>query len=73
MHPALIVMAILGCGDGGDQCQRVGTAPASYTSIAQCNAAAEVELQKMTGLAYPVIAAKCEAGPRPVQIASAGR
>ncbi len=70
MFAGLIVMAILGCGDDGDACQRVGTAKATYASTAECNAAAEAELQKMSGFAYPVIAVRCEPAPR-IQVAAA--
>ena len=69
MNPALIVMAILGCADGGDQCQTVQLAPTRYESVAQCNAAAEAALTGYAGLSYPVIAVRCQkaTGPNLVQ------
>ena len=73
MHPAaLVVMAILGCADAGEQCQQVGVARAHYVSVAECNAASRVELERQTDQPYPVIMVQCEAAPR-VQIASAAK
>ena len=72
MNPALIVMAILGCADGGDQCQTVQIAPTRYADVAQCNAAAEATLNRYSGLTYPVIAVRCQkaAGPALVEAAT---
>lgn len=70
MIPALIVMAILGCADGGDQCQTVQVAPTRYASVAECNAAAEATLGRYTGLTYPVVAVRCQksTGPSLVEV-----
>ena len=69
MNPALIVMAILGCADGGDQCQTVRVEQTQYASVAECNAAAEVTLGRYAGLTYPVVAVRCQkaTGPTLVQ------
>ena len=65
MNPALIVMAILGCADGGDQCQTVQVVPTRFATVAACNAAAEATLGRYNGLTYPVIAVSCrkDSGP----------
>ncbi len=65
MNPALIVMAILGCADGGDQCQTVRVDPTPYVSVAACNAAAEAALNRYAGLTYPVIAVRCQKAAAP--------
>ncbi len=70
MNPALIVMAILGCADGGDQCQTVMVAPTRYESVAQCNAAAEATLSAYAGLTYPVIAVRCQKAAGPALVAA---
>lgn len=61
MHPLLIIMAVLGCADDGSQCQLVQRLPATYTSVAACNAAAEAELGRLSDLNYPTIMAQCQA------------
>lgn len=68
MDTALIVMAILGCGDAGDQCQTVRTEPTSYSTVAQCNAAAEGTLSRYAGLTYPVIAVRCQKSGGPMLV-----
>ena len=70
MSPALIVMAILGCADGGDQCQTVKLAPTRYDSVAECNAAAEATLNAYAGLTYPVIAVRCQKAVTPALVAA---
>lgn len=60
MNPALIVMAILGCADGGDECQTVRVEPTRFVSVAECNAAAEATLNRYAGLTYPVVAVRCQ-------------
>lgn len=65
MNTALIVMAILGCADSGDQCQTVQVTPTQYVSVAECNAAAEATLNRYTGLTYPVVAARCQKADGP--------
>ncbi len=63
MNTALIVMAILGCGDGGSQCQTVRMLPASYSTVEACQAAMPRELEKATDLPYPSISADCQKRP----------
>ena len=60
MAPLVYVMAILGCGDDGATCTRERVAPASYQSVAECQAAMPVMLAQNTDLSYPVISAACE-------------
>lgn len=60
MKEALIVMAILGCGDDGGQCQTVQRIEAPFETVADCRAASPAVLQKLTDLSYPVIVANCE-------------
>lgn len=70
MNTALIVMAILGCADSGDQCQTVQVTPTQYVSVAACNAAAEATLSRYTGLDFPVVAARCQKGDGPTFVAA---
>lgn len=70
MNSALVVMAILGCSDSGDQCQTVQVTPVQYASVAECNAAAEAALNRYTGLAYPVVAARCQKADGPTFVAA---
>ena len=70
MNPVLIVMAILGCADAGDQCQTVKVEPVTYASVAACNAAAEATLGRYTGLTYPVVAASCQQSTGPTLVAA---
>ncbi len=60
MEPLVYVMAILGCGDPGTQCQEARLAPATYTTAAQCNTAIPDMLMRSTDLDYPTIAAACQ-------------
>jgi len=62
MAPLVYIMAILGCGDDGATCSRERTAPASYQSVAECQAAMPAILARNTDLSYPVISASCERG-----------
>lgn len=64
MKEALIVMAILGCGDGASQCETVRKVETPYQSVADCRAASPAVLEKLTDLAYPVIVANCEKSPK---------
>lgn len=64
MAPLVYVMAILGCGDDGATCTRERVAPASYSSVAECQAAMPTILATNTDLSYPVISASCERGGR---------
>lgn len=62
MAPLVYIMAILGCGDDGATCSRERIAPASYQSVAECQAAMPAILARNTDLSYPVISATCERG-----------
>lgn len=64
MNEILIVMAILGCGDGASQCETVRKVETPYTSVAACRAASPAVLEKLTDLAYPVIVANCAKSPK---------
>ena len=68
MNTGLIVMAILGCADGGDQCQTVQTVQTQFVSVAECNAAAEASLNRYSGLTYPVIAVRCQKATGPALV-----
>jgi hypothetical protein len=70
MGPAFYVLAILGCGEGETQCQQVATAPASYQSQADCNAASEDLLARHTDADFPVVVAQCRRadGPAAAQV-----
>ena len=65
MNPALIVMAILGCSDSGDQCQTVRIDQTRFVNVAECNAAAETALTRYGGLSYPVVAVRCQKADTP--------
>lgn len=69
MTTGLIVMILLGCGDGSDDCTPVRVLPAAYSSVAECGAAMASVLPAQSHNAYPVIAARCEPAPR-VQVAA---
>lgn len=68
MFTGLIVMAILGCSDDGEDCRQVGSAPQTYVSLAECNAASSVVLARYSDQPYPVLTAACATAPR-VQVA----
>jgi len=59
MGPALFVIAILGCGDAGDSCRDVRTAPASYVSADACALAAPGVLAESTDVDAPEIKVEC--------------
>jgi len=61
MGPVYYVMAILGCGDAGDQCRQMRLEPVRYPSAAQCQAAMSEALLRNSDLLYPVITAACQA------------
>ncbi|WP_426168170.1 hypothetical protein [Sandarakinorhabdus sp. DWP1-3-1] len=64
------MMVLLGCADDGEACQRVGTLPATYASVAACNAAMAQQLPQQNNVDWPVIAARCETAQPSVQVAS---
>jgi hypothetical protein len=53
------VMAILGCGDGSDDCREARLVPVRYSTMAQCRAALPDQLSRNTDVPYPVIGADC--------------
>jgi hypothetical protein len=65
VNTALIVMAILGCGDDSSACQRVRDVPAAFATVEACNAASPAVLERLTDLSYPVIMAQCQKQPAP--------
>lgn len=69
MGPALYIIAILGCGDGGQVCQQVRLAPATYASHDACALAAPGVLARNTDVDAPEIRVECRSlgGPAMVQ------
>lgn len=64
MEPVYFILAIMGCGDGSEQCREVRAEPARYQSAAQCRAAMPLALQRHTDIDFPVVSAACRAdGP----------
>lgn len=61
MGPAYYIMAILGCGDAGMQCEQVRIVPAHYVSQDACFAAAPDLLGASDDLAFPVVMTECRA------------
>lgn len=60
MEPLYFVMAIMGCGDAGTQCQQARIEPARYQSSAACQAAMAGALERNSDLSFPIIQASCE-------------
>ncbi|VXC51197.1 hypothetical protein [Sphingomonas sp. AX6] len=60
MEPLVYVMAILGCGDPGTQCQEARLEPVTYVSAAQCRTEIPNVLMRSTDLDYPTIGAACQ-------------
>jgi hypothetical protein len=71
MGPALYIIAILGCADGGDLCQQVRLAPTTYVSADACALAVPAVLARSTDVDAPEIKAECRASGAP-QMTSAG-
>lgn len=68
MGSVFFVMAILGCGDGGDVCAETRVEPARYATVQQCRADLPAALARNTDLSFPVISAACRAnGPLMVE------
>ena len=61
MGPALYIIAILSCADGGDACQDVRVAPVSYASADACALAVPGVLAGNTDIDAPEIKAECRA------------
>lgn len=70
MSPLLIAMTLLGCSDAGDQCQAIRTLEPRYTSVSQCNAAAEQVLTRTVEVSFPVMAVHCQPIDRTVASAT---
>ena len=62
MGPALFFIAIMGCGDGGDNCRDVRIAPISYVSADACALAAPGVLATSTDVDAPEIKVECRPG-----------
>ena len=60
MEPLYFVMAIMGCGDAGTQCQQARVEPVRYQSAAACQAAMANSLEQHTDLSFPIIQAACQ-------------
>ena len=74
MSPVFFVMAIMGCGDDGAQCQAARIEPVRYATVAQCRAQLPAALARNTDLSFPVISADCQAsGPQMAAVAPAPR
>lgn len=69
MDSFFYVVAIMGCGDGGERCAAARMLPARYATAAQCRAALPGALAGNTDVPYPTIAADCR--PQGVKMASA--
>ena len=65
MGPAVFVIAILGCADGGSACTPVATLQTHYASEAQCIAATGAALLENSDFDYPTLVARCrQADPK---------
>ncbi len=60
MGPVGYFIAILGCADGGAQCQTVATLAPRYENAAQCAAARDSALDTNSDLDFPTLIAKCQ-------------
>ena len=61
MQPIFYVIAIMGCGDGGQACQQQRVEPIHYVSPAACEAAMPAALERNTDVDYPTIQVACRA------------
>ena len=68
MGPAVFVIAILGCGEAEAPCEQVATAPAVYSSFAECTRATEEALAASGGLDFPVVVAQCKSAGAPASL-----
>ncbi len=59
MSPGLIAMALLGCSDAGDQCQTLRVLPARYATVAECYAASNEVLVRLSDNPAPMMAVRC--------------
>lgn len=60
MNSAIIVMTILGCGQGEAACDFVRTVDTPFSSRAECEAQAGRELMRTGSVNYPDVIAVCE-------------
>lgn len=60
MAAAVILMAILGCGDAGTDCDTVRISPVRYESVSACVAAQDDVLAR-ADVMFPVVMAECRA------------
>lgn len=69
MGAVFYVMAIMGCGDGSEQCRQVRLEPARYATVQQCRAELPAALARNTDLSFPTLSATCRAsGPQVAQV-----
>lgn len=60
MGPVFYVLAIMGCGDGQEQCQAARVEPQRFATAAECRAALPGALARNTDLDYPVVSGACQ-------------
>ena len=60
MGPAYFVIAILGCADGSQACNRVATMPAQYADQKSCALGVPKALAASTDLDFPTLVAECQ-------------
>ncbi|OYY70646.1 hypothetical protein [Sphingomonas sp. 28-63-12] len=61
MDALFYVMAIMGCGDGSDQCTEARIEAPRYATIQACQAAMPAALRRNGDLSFPEISATCRA------------
>jgi hypothetical protein len=61
MDAGYFIIAILGCGDGGQACLPVATAPTHYATEQACMAARGDALMANADLDFPTLFAECQA------------
>lgn len=60
MKTALIVMTILGCDDGVNECAYIASPEQRWVSIELCHAASERVLDGYSNASYPMVIAVCQ-------------
>ena len=60
MGPVFYVLAIMGCGDGQEQCQAARVEAQRFATVAECQAALPAALARNTDLDYPVVSGACQ-------------
>lgn len=61
MSAFFYIVAIMGCGDGGDACVDARLLPDRYATVAQCRAALPAAIAGNTDVPFPSIGADCRA------------